>query len=129
MRLSQTALSPEFCVINNDEWHSVQVACTSCQPLAIIRFEVSLVASCATGKLTAKTAVNPNKIVVRINFFFIFSGCLHRNSMARVVQIASWIPARYNHGLRTPQVVHRSCPNFIVSRFWELNPGFKALPR
>ena len=71
-------------MINNDEWHSVQVACTSCQPLAIIRFEVPLVTSCATGKLTAK-AVNPNKIVVRINFFFIFLGGLHCYSMARVV--------------------------------------------
>ena len=101
MRLSQTALSPEFCVINNDEWHSVQVACTSYQPSATIRFEASLVTSCATGKLTARAAVNPIKIVVRINLFFIILGGLHRDSMARVVQIASWIPPGHDHGLRT----------------------------
>jgi hypothetical protein len=27
---------------------------------------------------------------------------LHRDSMARVVQIASWIPPGNDHGLRTP---------------------------
>ena len=80
----------------------MQVVCTSCQPLAIIRFEVSLVASCATGKFTARAAVNPIKIVVRINLFFIILGGLHRDSMARVVQIASWIPPGHDHGLRTP---------------------------
>ena len=80
----------------------MQVVRTSCQPLATIRFEVSLVTSCAIGKLTARAAVNPSKKVVRINLFFIILGGLHRDSMARVVQIASWIPTGHDHGLRTP---------------------------
>ena len=80
----------------------MQVACTSCQPSATTRFEASLVTSCATGKFIARAAVNPIKIVVRINLFFIILDSLHRDSMARVVQIASWIPPGHDHGLRTP---------------------------